>query len=114
MICRRHIFTAQLFRLSVLRLLGIELIRLDLHSVFQQRHLSGVAAALAPSFTEGRQKCVTLRIVPRLHIRRSGQIRIEPSGRSPDFGSEAVGLNLLVKRLPQRCDRRLIAARIAG
>ena len=42
-----------------------------------------------------------------------GKVKLT-TGRSPDFGSEAVGLNLLVKRLPQRCDRRLIAARIAG
>ena len=113
MICRRNVLTGQLLDLCKLCLLCIELIRLDFHTVFQQRHLSGITAALPPSFTEGIKERFALFVIPWLYVRRSCQIRIEAPGRAPDFRTEPVSLYLFVQRLPEGRNRRLVSARIA-
>ena len=111
---RRHVLTAQLLRLSILCLFGIELIRLDLHAVLQQRHLSTAPAAPRPAFTECRQECFFLVIGPWLHVLRSGDVGIKTPGRSPYLRPEPVGLDLFLQRLPERRDRALVPARIPG
>ena len=109
-----HVLTGELLRLRVLGLLRVELVGLDLHAVFQERHFAPVLAVLAPTFTEGFEEGLPRVIIPGLHVRRPGQVRIKAAGAPPDVRPEAVSVDLLRERLLQGGYRRLIAARVPG
>ena len=112
-ISRRDIFTAELLRLCELRLLGVELIRLYFHAVFEQRHLAGVCSAFAPRFAESCREPCPLFVIPRLHVLRTCDVGVESARTRPDFRAEPVRLNLLAECLSQCRDGRLTSARIA-